>query len=93
MTNAAFKDAQGCARQLDRYLKTKPDQEIAALLLQEVLPELSGLGPASQILESAIDRLARSKAGSLSDCDAECEANRLALEESDAGINLFQFTF
>jgi|GEM_PF-4007519 len=90
--SAGFTDAASTARKLEAYLRSKPDREIAALLLQEVLPELSSFGPASQILESAIDRLARSSAGALTETDAGM-ANRVALEESDAGIDLFQFTF
>ena len=90
--SASFTDAASNARKVEAYLRSKADREIAALLLQEVLPELSSFGLASQILESAIDRLARSNAGALAEADASA-ATRGALEESDAGMDLFQFIF
>ncbi len=88
-----IQDPTDLDRRVERYLKSKPDREIAALLLQEVLPELSALGYAGAIIESAIDRLVRADGGSMSTSDAEFKARRVALEDSDASIELFQFTF
>ncbi len=93
MSNVRLHDARSSIQRIEAYLRSKPDREIAALLLQEVLPELSNFGHAALIIESAIDRLARSNAGSLSASDDEFKANRNALEESDASSELFQFTF
>jgi hypothetical protein len=88
-----FQDAQSADRRIEQYLRAKADREIAALLLQDVLPDLSDLGPAAMIIESAIDRLLRSDGGSLNGPEAQSRADRLALEESDASSELFQFTF
>jgi hypothetical protein len=93
MINTRLQDIQSLNRRIEEYLRSKPDREIAALLLQEVLPELSDLGHASMIIESAIDRLARSKGGSLNGADGELKANRTALEDSEASSDLFQLTF
>jgi hypothetical protein len=93
MHNARLQDPQDVDRRLEQYLRSKPDREIAALLLQEVLPELTHFGAAGMIIESAIDRLIRSNGGSLGGPDAERQASRTALEESDASSELFQFTF
>ncbi len=93
MNNLRLQDAQSDDRRIEQYLRSKPDREIAALLLQEVLPELSDFGHAGMIIESAIDRLLRSDGGSLNEPDAQFRANRSALEESDASSELFQFTF
>ncbi len=93
MNNVRLHDAQSVNRRVEQYLRSKPDREIAALLLQEVLPELSNFGHASMIIESAIDRLVRANGGSLSGAEGELKANRSALEDSDASSELFQFTF
>jgi len=93
MNIVGFQDAPTADRRIEQYLRSKPDREIAALLLQDVLPELSDLGPAAMIIESAIDRLLRSDGGSLNGPESQFRANRSALEESDASSELFQFTF
>lgn len=80
-------------RRVEQYLRSKPDREIAALLLQEVLPELNALGHAAAIIESAVDRLVRADGGSIDVPDGEASARRLALEESDASRELFTLTF
>ena len=80
-------------RRVEQYLKSKPDREIAALLLQEVLPELNAFGHAVVIVESAIDRLVRADGGGIKGHDDELTSRRTALEDSDASSELFTFTF
>ena len=80
-------------RRVEQYLKSKPDREIAALLLQEVLPELNAFGHAAVIVESAIDRLVRADGGAIKGPEGELETRRVALEDSDASSELFAFTF
>jgi hypothetical protein len=93
MNNLNLQDEKTADRRVELYLQSKPDREIAALLLQEVLPEISDSGHACMIIESAIDRLVRSNGGSFSELDPKLNAQRLELEESDASIELFQLTF
>ncbi|HXN41654.1 MAG TPA: hypothetical protein VN918_07695, partial [Myxococcaceae bacterium] len=93
MNNLHFQDSKSAERRIELYLRSKPDREIAALLLQEVLPELGDCGHACTIIESAIDRLVRSNGGSLNGLEPDLDAQRLQLEESDASIELFQLTF
>ena len=80
-------------RRVEQYLSSKPDREIAALLLQEVLPELGAFGQAAAIVESAIDRLARANGGAMKGSESDLRAHRTALEESDASRELFTFSF
>lgn len=80
-------------RRVDQYLSSKPDRDIAALLLQEVLPELGALGHAAAIVESAVDRLTRASGGALKGSERDVRARRTALEESDASRELFTFNF
>jgi len=78
---------------VEQYLKSKPDREIAALLLQEVLPELNAFGHAAVIVESAIDRLVRADGGAINGPDGELKSLRVVLEDSDASSELFAFAF
>ena len=93
MNNLHLQDDKSAERRIELFLRSKPDREIAALLLQEVLPELGDCGHACTIIESAIDRLVRSNGGSFNELDPKLNAQRLELEESDASIELFQLTF
>jgi hypothetical protein len=93
MNNLNLQNGKNADRRVELYLQSKPDREIAALLLQEVLPELSDSGNACMIIEAAIDRLVRSNGGALHELDSNLNAQRLELEESDASIELFQLTF
>jgi hypothetical protein len=93
MIDIRLRDTRSTEQRVEDYLRSKPDREIAALLLQEVLPEVGTLGHAGMIVESAIDRLLRSNGNSLKAGDGDFKAGRVALEESDASSELFQYTF
>jgi hypothetical protein len=59
------RDGDG-ASELDLYFARLGDAQVARLLALVALPALSGPGPASKLVRSAIARLVRADAGELS---------------------------